>query len=566
MNQSLAPVVLFVYNRPWHTLQTLEALSKNDLAAESILYIFADGPKDNENEKQIAEIRETRNIIQRKKWCKEVIIKENEKNFGLAQSIINGVTEIVNRHGKIIVLEDDIVTSPVFLKYSNNALEFYKDQKQVSCISGYIYPIKKLPKQFFIKGADCWGWSTWKRAWDLFEKDGATLLKELMRRNLSEDFDFYNSYPYTKMLQDQIEGKNDSWAVRWYASCFLQSFYCLYPVKSFVENIGMDGSGVHSIASKVSSITLNLNPKIIPIEIKENLYAKKKISIFFKDGDTSGFGKLKNYCKASYKMVKTKFKQLYNKQPEIKICTDGWFGNYSSWDLALSNSIGYDDNLILEHCKQSLLKVKNGEAIYERDSVIFDKIQYSWPLTAALLKVAFAQNGILNVLDFGGSLGSSYFQNRNFIQPLKSLKWNIIEQQNFSDTGKLYFENDNLKFYETIDECFGETKPDILIISSVLQYLKEPYQFIEKFIETGLKYIFVDMMPFNYQHFDRLTIQKVPDTIYSASYPCWFLDYQKVLNSFCEKYKLISEHHNELHIYLDGKEIKYRGFFLEKIQ
>ena len=169
---NLAPIVLFVYNRPWHTLQTLEALRKNALASESILYIFADGPKPFADESAMHKINETRECIKKKQWCKEVIIYEREINLGLADSIINGVTEIVNKHGKIIVLEDDIVTSKGFLKYMNDALDIYELEEKVMHISGYMFPVKKkLPKTFFYKPTTCWGWATWSRSWKYFKKD-----------------------------------------------------------------------------------------------------------------------------------------------------------------------------------------------------------------------------------------------------------------------------------------------------------------------------------------------------------------------------------------------------------
>ena len=158
---SLAPIVLFVYNRPEHTRKTVKALQDNDLTDESILYIFSDAAK---NDDEVENVEKVREYIRTISGFKQIIIIEREKNYGLANSIISGVTEIVNKYGKIIVLEDDLVTSKYFLSFMNDALEIYKDENKVICIHGYIYPIKsELPETFFIKGADCWGWATWKR-------------------------------------------------------------------------------------------------------------------------------------------------------------------------------------------------------------------------------------------------------------------------------------------------------------------------------------------------------------------------------------------------------------------
>jgi len=280
---NLAPIVLFVYNRPWHTQQTLEALANNDLAKDSKLYVFADGCKQGDSEDALQKIKETREVVKSKNWCKEVILIESETNLGLANSIINGVTKIINKYGKIIVLEDDLVTSKYFLKFMNDSLNFYERQEEVISISAYIYPIINLPEQFFIKGADCWGWATWKRGWDLFEPSGEKLLKKLEDKNLKHQFDINGTYPYTIMLREQIDGKNNSWAIRWYASAFLKNKLCLYPGKSFVNNIGIDGSGTHSgTSNKFDNIIEDVAITVKDIKIEENTIALNEISYYFK--------------------------------------------------------------------------------------------------------------------------------------------------------------------------------------------------------------------------------------------------------------------------------------------
>ena len=142
----------------------------------------------------------------------------------------------------------------------------------------------------------------------------------------------------------------------------------------------------------------------------------------------------------------------------------GFFGDYSSWEEALKDSVGYDSDIILEKVKNSLLQVKEGKAIYERDSVLFDKIEYSFPVLAALLKIALENDGKLSILDFGGSLGSSYYQCKDFLGDIKELHWSIVEQPNFVECGKQYFENDRLKFYEDIETCLKYQKPDVIAV------------------------------------------------------------------------------------------------------
>lgn len=289
---NLAPIVLFTYNRPRHTRQTVEALQKNELASESELFIYSDAPKDEKAEPKVKEVREYIRTID---GFKKITITEREKNWGLANSIIDGVTKIVNEYGKVIVLEDDLVTSPYFLRFMNEALEMYKDEPKVASIHGYIYPIDGLPETFFIRGADCWGWATWKEKWAIFEPNGQKLLDELKKRKLQKEADFNGSYGFTQMLEDQIKGKNNSWAVRWYFSAFLRDMFTLYPGQSYVKNIGMDSEGTHCKSeTNVFDVVLNQSLSLIKIEPKEDMESRVKIEKYFNSIKTNIFQRIKS--------------------------------------------------------------------------------------------------------------------------------------------------------------------------------------------------------------------------------------------------------------------------------
>ena len=179
-------------------------------------------------------------------------------------------------------MEDDLVTSPHFLQYMNESLDLYQQEERVISIHAYMYPVKEeLPETFFLRGADCWGWATWKRSWQLFESDGAKLLEQLNSQNLTREFNFNGSYPYVRMLKDQIKRRNNSWAIRWYASAFLANRLTLYPGASLVQNIGHDGSGVHSLKSNQNEYLVRLSRRKIllkKIELVENISAKKIIA------------------------------------------------------------------------------------------------------------------------------------------------------------------------------------------------------------------------------------------------------------------------------------------------
>ena len=294
MNNVPAPIVLFVYNRPWHTQQTVEALQKNKLASESELFIYSDDAKNDDARVSVDEVRK---YIDNITGFKKITVIKRDKNWGLANSIIDGVTKIVNEYGRIIVLEDDLVTSPYFLKFMNEGLTMYENEDKVASIHGYIYPIDNLPNTFFIKGADCWGWATWKRAWDVFEPNGQKILDELKSRGLEKGADFNNSYGLTQMLKDQIKGKNNSWAVRWYMSAFLKDMLTLYPGKSYVQNIGDDDSGTHCGVSDIFRVELSTSNNINRLELVENSDSRKKIEIFFDSINGTFIQKLKTRIK-----------------------------------------------------------------------------------------------------------------------------------------------------------------------------------------------------------------------------------------------------------------------------
>lgn len=248
MESKLAPIVLFVYNRPWHTEQALEALAQNEEARESVLYIYADGPKQKIIFEEIKKIEETRRIIKLKKWCKEVYIIESEINKGLANSVITATTAIVNQYGSVITLEDDVVVSNYFLKFMNKALQLYESNQKVWMISGFYWPIKSIQKQqsFFLPFSSTQAWGTWKRAWDMFDPLAKGYEKMKISSSLKKKFNLNDCYDFAEMLFMQMETKQiDSWAVRFWWSLFQNKGLVLFPDKSLIKNIGWDGSGTH---------------------------------------------------------------------------------------------------------------------------------------------------------------------------------------------------------------------------------------------------------------------------------------------------------------------------------
>jgi putative methyltransferase (TIGR04325 family) len=244
----------------------------------------------------------------------------------------------------------------------------------------------------------------------------------------------------------------------------------------------------------------------------------------------------------------------------------GWTGDYSLWQEASLHCGSYDAENILEKVKQSMLKIKKGEALYERDSVLFDSVEYSWPLLSGLLWIAAQNDGNLSVADYGGSLGSSYYQNKKFLNDLKKVQWSVIEQNNFVDCGKKYIQDETLQFFNDLSQCITDRGlPEVLLLSCVIPYLEQPYQVLKQLMQFGIPYIIIDHTYFNFEDRDRLCVQRVSPRIYDASYPCWFLNYDQVKNCIEKEYSIISEHFNDTAIFLDGKRISYKGFIAKKL-
>jgi putative methyltransferase (TIGR04325 family) len=253
--------------------------------------------------------------------------------------------------------------------------------------------------------------------------------------------------------------------------------------------------------------------------------------------------------------------ELYRR---LKYFKYGWQGNYKTWQEAKEQCTGYNAETIIQKVRSGALKVKNGEAVYEKDSVLYDHIIYSWPLLANLLYVASKNNNQLSVLDFGGALGTSYFQNRAYLNHISNLQWSVVEQKEFVAIGKEEMSNEILQFYYTIDEALEAGKKfDVFIFSGALPYFEKPYELMQSIMDYRFPYIILDLTYFNPEPGDRITIQKVPPYYYEASYPAWFLDYNKLKNLMLTKYDLVAEHMNEETLFLYGKKVPYQGFTMK---
>ncbi len=294
--QNLAPIALFVYNRPQHTERTVKFLKQNEFAAESRLFIFSDGAKTSADEEKVNEVRE---FIQTIEGFKSVEIIASKTNLGLANSVIAGVNKLTKDYGQVIVFEDDLISSPYTLTYFNEALNRYRDEPKVMHIGAYMYVLgnKNLPESFFYRAATSWGWATWERAWQNFEPNIDVLIEQFDHKKKHE-FAIEGTMNFWKQMQDFKRGKNNSWAIRWYASIFLKGGLTLNPSQSLVNNIGHDGTGVHSGMNDIYNVIINPKPITnFPTVVAENTAAYTAIKTFLSNRKGNLISRVKRFVK-----------------------------------------------------------------------------------------------------------------------------------------------------------------------------------------------------------------------------------------------------------------------------
>jgi len=288
---ALAPIALFAYRRPVHLARTLKSLLSNPESHETVLYAFSDAPKDVNSRAEVDAVEAVRRILRDIEGLAAVQLVFRESNYGLSGNITDGVSHVLARHEQVIVLEDDLELSQFFLRFMNDALARYCDEPRVGNITGYCYPTSvPLPPAFLVRGPQSWSWATGGDRWQQYNPDGRELRRELARRGAEREFDFGGWMRFTEMLEKQIAGKNDSWAIRWYAACFLQGWLTLYPGRSLVRNIGREGSGTHGgDPDDIYKVTLADGP--IPLDdiaVAESRIGREAFTGFFRGYTKAG--------------------------------------------------------------------------------------------------------------------------------------------------------------------------------------------------------------------------------------------------------------------------------------
>ncbi|MDL2272549.1 methyltransferase, TIGR04325 family [Desulfovibrio sp. OttesenSCG-928-I05] len=540
----IAPIVVVAFNRPDHLQRTLSALTVSDLAAKSDICIYCDGPR---NDDDIEGVAATRRVAASVSGFKSVHVVERPVNLGLSANTTSAISDVIGKYGKAVILDDDIYTAPYFLQFMNDALNLYQDDERVAQISGFT-PLETdegIPATFFLRGGDCWGWATWKRAWDCFDANAGKHLIDIYRQGLEYEFDQHDSYAFTKTLHLHNIGAVSSWDTCWHASMFLRNMYTLYPGKSLVRNIGNDGTGAHCVASTLfDGVPFDRNPVAVTRQpVTECEAARKQVEQFYRSLKKAT-RKMKARQRGLLSRLSPSWWAKRKERKQRRRARQGFFDpaipSFPDWASACAAAEGYDAESITTKVVAAARMVRDGRALWERDSVLFYREEYTIPLVAALMTIAARNRGRLSVLDFGGALGSTYMQHRSLFSGLESIAWHVVEQPHFVAIGTQEFSSDVLRFWPTMDACAEQENIDVILFSGVLQYMEDPYALVGEACALDPKAILIDRTPFA-QNGEKIIVQHVPEAIYKASYACRLLDREKLKAAFPPAYHCLPE-------------------------
>jgi len=489
----ISPVVFFAYNRPYHTIKSLSHLKKNKLASKTDLLIFIDGPKNNSEDK--IRVKLVCDIVKKIDGFKSKKIFFRKNNLGLSKNFISGISQILKKYESVIVIEDDNLVSKYFLDYINQGLNLFKNDNNICAINGYSYPINKknLPNHFLVKGADTWGWGTWRRAWNEIIWNPKTLLKKINNKKILKK--------KINLLKAKIDKKNDSYTIMFDLSMQIKKKYSLVPKIPYSINCGLDGSGRH--AKKETNIfNSKTNEKKIKIDKKKifiNQLYEERLKNFYKRNlllDYKYKIKMIEIIKRVIgKKIENKIKNtlLRKNKIEFKENKNGKYINY----LDNSSYIKKNFNLLELSKKNFFLTVKDGKLrnINNSNFFILDKLK----------DLVEKYNSKLNIIELGGGVGQKYLEFRKLIGENFSFNWNIIEQKKYLDYLKRK-KFSNLRLSSNLDNLtLNSQNPCVLIFSTSMQYIKDPYCLINKINNNNkIKYLLIENAPLSEKKENKL--------------------------------------------------------------
>ena len=462
-------IAVFGYSRPHHLMRTLRALQLQRTHIPLPLYLFLDGSRGSQD---LSAVQACRNVAAYAEKSFDCRVKISERNLGLYHSLTEGVNQILKDYEQVIVLEDDILTSPYFLRFMLDGLSCYADNKRVASIHGYTPPIAVgLPDTFFLRGADCWGWATWRDRWRLFRSDAEAMVSEIREQGLAHAFDLNGRVQNLKLLEARARGKSGSWAICWHASCYLSGCYTLHPGRSLVRNIGLDATGEHCVASPEMETTLSQASVPVVAQPVEELQHVSRL-----------YG-TQQARRPIYQRIWRRFQPVYKhfRGTLLRRFRLFWpsrlpmIGRFSSFNEALSHSTGYGSTAVCAKVDEAIRAVLEGRSAYERDGTAMD-LRPNAVVLFDLLIEHMRPSDI--VADIGGGLGGLFVNAPELFSTGSS--YLVVEQPSMVTFGRRLAE----EFKLPIDFLEGDAveAADILIFSSVLQYLPDPWQVLADLI------------------------------------------------------------------------------------
>lgn len=546
MNETI-PVVLFAYARPSHLARVLDCLRENRVP---LIHAFADGAKGLQDADAVAAVRRQLRAVD---WC-EVRLVEREMNLGLGRNVIAGVSEVAARHEAFIVWEDDLVCVPGTYAWVGAALAHYADEERVMSVSAWTHPrvtpagVGAAP--YFDGRAECWVWGAWSRSWrELADETAVQKMNAAARRGIASDT-FGADLPKMAVLE---EAKN-IWAVRWLYHHLQHGGLCLRPPWSMVEHIGWGDTATQAgAAGEWSNPPLREAPPVPAAwpEPREHPECRDRWAAAI---PRRGLWKrLWQRARQDGRVMTKRLRSVARAlvPPPVRVAARAafgwrWFkGHYESWRAARAACGGYDEGAILECVRSATAAVRDGRAAFERDGVRFAEPAGEPGLLAALRTVADAAERPWAVLDFGGSLGTTWWRHRTEIERLGIGRWDVVEQLRFVAAGRAEFERPPLRFFETVAAAEAEARHELLLASGTLQYLEEPRAVIAGWLAHEPPWVLLNNVPLHVGAPDRLAVQRVPPEICPASYPVWFFNRESLLAAFAGRYDIAAEFASE---------------------
>jgi putative methyltransferase (TIGR04325 family) len=553
-NDASIPVVLFAYARTAHLARVLGCLRENRVP---LLEVFADGPKDATDATGVAEARAMLHAID---WC-DVRMVERPVNVGLGRNVLSGVSDVATRHQAFIVWEDDLIAVPGTYAWLCATLRRYAHDERVMSVTAWTHP-RVTPadigdQPYFDGRAECWVWGSWSRSWKCMTAENAAAKRTAAaKRGLQPD-----AYGADLPAMAKVEEQQNIWAVRWLYHHFQHGGLCVRPPWSMVEHIGFDPS-----ATNAQMATAWANPPLRPAPPIPGVWPEPvehpKCRSLWQAANPSGWRTLGPRARALMRgalrrFIPTRWRRWLRRlglEPSYR-------GDYARWSDALRASRGYADPAIVEKVVRAARAVRDGRAAWDRDTVLFQLPEANERLLRALQAAAEEERGQLHVIDFGGALGSTWWQHRLWLETIPSVRWSVIEQPALVAAGQREFTIGPVRYFASIEECCAKERAAIVLLSSVLPYLEDPHALLREIGRRPFRRVIIDRTGFVTRGRDRLTVQRVPPSIYDASYPCWFFDQAKLIAELGPDWRVTEEWTNDDYVDIAAA---YRGMVLER--